>query len=160
MYDVDYRENNMSLSEDKPFARPWILNQLAEDISLQDPVYDPSNSNVEANIKDLLLGKCKLWQFYLIWCVANTEFPKTVELCFNNSTLSLYYGCIKLTFEAEFSNVLIVHITCKGSMLPDHELNVQELVRIHLEFVIYPIYWYWYTGILGANCNCSNKEVL
>jgi len=66
MYDVDYRENNLSLSEDKPFARPWILNQLAEDISLQDPVYDPSNSNVEANIKDLLLGKCKLWQFYLI----------------------------------------------------------------------------------------------
>jgi len=51
--------------------------------------------------------------------------------------MSLYYGCIKLTFEAEFSNVLVVHITCKGSMLPDHELNVQELVRIHFEFVTY-----------------------
>jgi len=48
-----------------------------------------------------------------------------------------YYGCIKLTLEAEFSNVLIVYITCKGSMLPDHELNVLELVRINVEFVYF-----------------------
>jgi len=48
----------MSLSKDKPFARPWILNQLAEDISLQDPIYVPPNSDIDPDVKDLLLGKC------------------------------------------------------------------------------------------------------
>ena len=57
--------------------------------------------------------------------------------------MRLYFGCIQLDFVAEFSNVLIVHITCKtGPMLPDLKLNLQELVRIHVEFVIY------------LNCNC------
>jgi len=51
--------------------------------------------------------------------------------------MRLYCGYIRLDFEAEFSNVLIVRITCKGPVLPDHELNVQELVRVHVEFVTY-----------------------
>jgi len=46
--------------------------------------------------------------------------------------MRIYYGCIQLEFEAEFSNVLVVHIACKGAVLPDHKLNVQELVRIYM----------------------------
>ena len=38
------------------------------------------------------------------------------------------YGHIQLDFEEEFSNVLIVHITCDVKLQP--ELNVQELVSV------------------------------
>ena len=55
---IDYRGNNLSLSENIPYARPWILNQLAEDISLEDPIHVVSNDDIVNDVKDLLLGKC------------------------------------------------------------------------------------------------------
>ena len=54
---IDYRERNLSSSDDKPYARPWTLNQLAEDISLEDPIYGPPSDDAETGMKDLLLGK-------------------------------------------------------------------------------------------------------
>ena len=38
------------------------------------------------------------------------------------------YGHILLEFEAEFSNVLIVHVTCDVRLQP--ELNVKEIVSV------------------------------
>ena len=38
------------------------------------------------------------------------------------------YGQVQLEFEAEYSNVLKVRITCDASL--ETELNVQELVRM------------------------------
>ncbi|XP_065883776.1 hemicentin-2-like isoform X2 [Dysidea avara] len=110
-----YRERNLSSSDDKPYARPWTLNQLAEDISLEDPIYGPPSDDAETGMKDLLL-----------------ELPKNVELYFNHPTMTLYYRCIRLAFQAEFSNSLIVYVTFGGTKLPDLELNTQELETLGL----------------------------
>jgi len=56
---IDYREKNLSLSESIPYARPWILNQLTEGISLEDPIHVSPNSGIETDVKDLLLSKCR-----------------------------------------------------------------------------------------------------
>ena len=54
---LDHAANNLLKPKSKPFPRPWFLCCLAEDISLQDPIYVPANRNEETNVKDLLLGK-------------------------------------------------------------------------------------------------------
>ena len=48
-----------------PYARPWILNQLAEDISLEDPIYVQPSSDVDTDNKDLLLSKPKLMTWHV-----------------------------------------------------------------------------------------------
>ncbi|XP_065883772.1 uncharacterized protein [Dysidea avara] len=107
-----YRDKNLSPSEDKAYARPWNLNQLAEDISLEDPIY---GRDVETDIKDLLL-----------------ELPKDVELYFNDPTMTLHYRCVRLEFQAEFSNSLMIYVSFGGTTLPDLELNTQELEKLGL----------------------------
>lgn len=47
---------------------------------------------------------------------------------FNHPTMKNTYGHIQLEFEVEFSNVLIVYITCDVTLQP--ELNEQELVSV------------------------------
>ena len=49
--------------------------------------------------------------------------------------MKFYYRCIQLTFKEEFSNILLISIAHKDNQLPDHELNVQELVRTCDELV-------------------------
>jgi len=61
------------------------------------------------------------------------------------------YGHIQLQFEAEFSNVLIVHITCHASLEP--KLNVQELVSV-LHVISFLNFW----RIEQPGTDCKQKQ--
>ena len=106
----------------KPFARPRVVDQLAHDISLDDPVVVPCTN------KELLLSKLHVHYECVFVIILTTELPESVTLDFNHPTMKATYGHIQLDFEAEFSNVLIVHITCYVRLQP--ELDEQELVSV------------------------------
>jgi len=58
-----------------------------------------------------------------------TDISGRVQLNFNHKDLKTF-GHILLEFEAEFSNVLIVHITCDA--LLQHEINAKECYVCYL----------------------------
>jgi len=64
--------------------------------------------------------------YYDILTIA--ECPKSFEQYFSDPKMRLYYHFIQLKFEADFSNVLMIHISCHGPMLPNHTINEKELV--------------------------------
>ena len=69
----------MSLSDNIPYARPWILNQLAEDISLEDPIYVRPSSDLDTDNKDLLLSKPTLMTLH-VTCVGVLQIQKFQKL--------------------------------------------------------------------------------